>query len=92
MDDHFKIKKSQPRQKHICSETFSLENAFPVSNFKTSELNLPWIQMAYKNLEKDLPAYVLNAFILLAVLSVLTGSYIEVWGCFGKYYLYDFQT
>lgn len=34
--------------------------------------------MAYKNLEKDLPAYVLNAFILLAVLSVLTGSYIEV--------------
>lgn len=40
MDDHFKIKKSPPRQKHICSETFSLENVFPVSNFKRSELNI----------------------------------------------------
>lgn len=80
-------KESPPRQKHICSETFSLENASPVSNFKRSELNLPWIQMTYKNFQKELPKYILNVFILLTLLSVLTRSYIEEWRCFGKYSL-----
>lgn len=84
MDDHFKIKNSPPRQKHICSETFSLENAFPVSNCKRSELKLSWIQMTYKNVEKDIPTFIFNVFILLALLPVLTGSSIEAWRCFAS--------
>lgn len=33
--------------------------------------------MTYKNPGKDLSKYILNVFILLALLSVLAGSYIE---------------